>query len=254
MWDLVPWPGIEPRPPASGVGSLNHWTIREVSQLLFFKVPSGVASWLRTDTGRGRGPEGSDQSAWALVKLWMATPCCFTFLILFSSLSCDRPRLGKPWRSFQLPRPLSPQTAAGPRFGREGNWMVKGWPGKQVAGWRAGGRRGRAFASLDVWKETLFFLWNLDIKLLRNKAPKAMMSSLGWGTDEGCWQSSSSLVSWPTPPPPAPLPSSLHSPTSWGVGKGIKTPEPLASSSCTRNSPTPGWEEPWSQWWLGGWR
>ena len=25
MWDLAPWPGIEPRPPALGVQSLSHW-------------------------------------------------------------------------------------------------------------------------------------------------------------------------------------------------------------------------------------
>ena len=30
MWDLVPWPGIEPRPPALGAQSLSHWPIREV--------------------------------------------------------------------------------------------------------------------------------------------------------------------------------------------------------------------------------
>ena len=30
MQDLVPQPGIEPRPPALGVQSLSHWTIREV--------------------------------------------------------------------------------------------------------------------------------------------------------------------------------------------------------------------------------
>ena len=31
MWELVPWPGIKPRPPALGAQqSLNHWTIREV--------------------------------------------------------------------------------------------------------------------------------------------------------------------------------------------------------------------------------
>ena len=30
MWDLVPWPGIEPGPPASGAWSLNCWTTREV--------------------------------------------------------------------------------------------------------------------------------------------------------------------------------------------------------------------------------
>ena len=36
MWDLVPWPGIKPRPPALGAQSVNHWTIRE--------VPSSVAN------------------------------------------------------------------------------------------------------------------------------------------------------------------------------------------------------------------
>ena len=29
-WDLVSWPGIEPRPFALGVQSLSHWTTREV--------------------------------------------------------------------------------------------------------------------------------------------------------------------------------------------------------------------------------
>ena len=29
-WDLVPWPGIEPGPPALGAQSLSHWTTREV--------------------------------------------------------------------------------------------------------------------------------------------------------------------------------------------------------------------------------
>ena len=30
IWDLVPWPGIEPGPPALRVQNLSHWTIREV--------------------------------------------------------------------------------------------------------------------------------------------------------------------------------------------------------------------------------
>ena len=30
MWDLVPWPGIEPQPPVLGAWSLSHWTTREV--------------------------------------------------------------------------------------------------------------------------------------------------------------------------------------------------------------------------------
>ena len=29
MWDLVPWPGVKPRPPALGTWSLSHWTTRE---------------------------------------------------------------------------------------------------------------------------------------------------------------------------------------------------------------------------------
>ena len=30
MWDLVPWPGVELKPPALGLRSLSHWTPREV--------------------------------------------------------------------------------------------------------------------------------------------------------------------------------------------------------------------------------
>ena len=36
MWDLVPWPGIEPRPPASGAQSISHWTTREVPFIYFY--------------------------------------------------------------------------------------------------------------------------------------------------------------------------------------------------------------------------
>ena len=37
MWDLVPWPGIEPRPPALGAWSLIHCATREVLTFLYFK-------------------------------------------------------------------------------------------------------------------------------------------------------------------------------------------------------------------------
>ena len=30
MWDLFPWPGIEPGSPALGAWNLSHWTTREV--------------------------------------------------------------------------------------------------------------------------------------------------------------------------------------------------------------------------------
>ena len=32
VWDLVPWPGVEPGPPALGAQSVTHWTTREVPQ------------------------------------------------------------------------------------------------------------------------------------------------------------------------------------------------------------------------------
>ena len=36
MWDLVPQPGIELRPPALGVQSLSHWTTTEVPKSLIY--------------------------------------------------------------------------------------------------------------------------------------------------------------------------------------------------------------------------
>ena len=38
MWDLVPWLGIEPRPPALGAQSLTHWTTREVPLWSFCSI------------------------------------------------------------------------------------------------------------------------------------------------------------------------------------------------------------------------
>ena len=42
MQDPVPWPGIEPRPPALGAWSRNHWITREV--LVWFILPSKWSS------------------------------------------------------------------------------------------------------------------------------------------------------------------------------------------------------------------
>ena len=38
MWDLVPWPGIEPKPPALGAWSLSPWTTREVPLWAFLSA------------------------------------------------------------------------------------------------------------------------------------------------------------------------------------------------------------------------
>ena len=37
MWDLVPWSGIEPGPPALGTWRLSHWTTREVLLFSFLR-------------------------------------------------------------------------------------------------------------------------------------------------------------------------------------------------------------------------
>ena len=41
IWDPVPWPGIEPGPPALGAWSLNHWATREIPSFHIFYDPSG---------------------------------------------------------------------------------------------------------------------------------------------------------------------------------------------------------------------
>ena len=46
MWDLVPWPGIEPRPPALGVWSLSQRTPREVPIMVqFYKWSASLSSF-----------------------------------------------------------------------------------------------------------------------------------------------------------------------------------------------------------------
>ena len=40
MWDLVPYPGLEPGAPALGAQSFSHWTPREAPQLLNQVVPA----------------------------------------------------------------------------------------------------------------------------------------------------------------------------------------------------------------------
>ena len=46
MWDLVPWPGIEPGTPLFGVWSLNHGTAGEVWKLPSFLRLSNFLIWV----------------------------------------------------------------------------------------------------------------------------------------------------------------------------------------------------------------
>ena len=52
MWDLVPWPGMEPKPPALGAQSLSYWTTREVPDFWCLEISLfGLQSFL---LGRAR--------------------------------------------------------------------------------------------------------------------------------------------------------------------------------------------------------
>ena len=44
IWDLVPWPGIEPRPPELGAQSLISWTTREVPHPCLFELQGSLAA------------------------------------------------------------------------------------------------------------------------------------------------------------------------------------------------------------------
>ena len=46
IWDLVPWPGIEPRPPALGTWSLSHWATLEVPNSAILKKKIRFYLWL----------------------------------------------------------------------------------------------------------------------------------------------------------------------------------------------------------------
>ena len=44
MWDVIPWPGIKPGPPALEVQSLSHWTTREVPIYCFWILNACIVS------------------------------------------------------------------------------------------------------------------------------------------------------------------------------------------------------------------
>ena len=56
MWDLVPGPGIKPRPPALGAQRLNHWATREVPVCLFLATLCIIWDLSSLTRGRTRAP------------------------------------------------------------------------------------------------------------------------------------------------------------------------------------------------------
>ena len=45
MWDLVPWPGIKPGPPALGAHNLSPWTTGEVPGVSFIEGTDWMHIW-----------------------------------------------------------------------------------------------------------------------------------------------------------------------------------------------------------------
>ena len=63
MRDLVPWPGIEPQPPAMGARRLNHWATRAVPRLLnLHTFWEKEERWGRVTPSPGQGLEDTAPS------------------------------------------------------------------------------------------------------------------------------------------------------------------------------------------------
>ena len=98
VWDLVPWPGIEPVPTELGAQSLNHWTTREIPIwfLLYETLRKGKSiqmSRLAVSWGwGGKGltvnePEGSCSNDEKVRKL-ICVDYYTTWQIYWKSLNC----------------------------------------------------------------------------------------------------------------------------------------------------------------------
>ena len=59
MWDLVPITKIEPRPPALGAWSLNHWTTREVPIISALKTVSSFCYVIKFKSSQQLGTDST---------------------------------------------------------------------------------------------------------------------------------------------------------------------------------------------------
>ena len=61
IWDLVPWPGIKPRPSALGAQSSSHWTTREVPSITLLKLCVPLVLSQKTSFGLISGRDNLDE-------------------------------------------------------------------------------------------------------------------------------------------------------------------------------------------------
>ena len=80
LWDLVPWPGREPRPLALGTLSLSHWTTVEVPKLGSFKQQffrMGFYIKMPIDTSAGRHLL-QEREGTIIFSLWKTLSWCIS--------------------------------------------------------------------------------------------------------------------------------------------------------------------------------
>ena len=68
MWDLVPWPEMEPGPPALGVWSLSHWTTRKVPCDCFMNNRLEGCKKIREEGEEMGSDYGGADLDWGLLK------------------------------------------------------------------------------------------------------------------------------------------------------------------------------------------
>ena len=91
IWDLVPWPGIEPGSPALGVQSLSHWSTREVPLMAPFNLITSLKA-LSSNTVTYWGTRGSGVNIWLVVggRQWSPLESCCNLWLFFFISSLNR--------------------------------------------------------------------------------------------------------------------------------------------------------------------
>ena len=104
MWDLVPWPGIEPRSPALGAQCLIHWTTREVPESRVLKgnvYPHVCSSIIHDSLRRQKPPKCLLTDEWRNTMWYTHNGILFSFRKEWNSDTCYN--MDEPWRhSVQL--------------------------------------------------------------------------------------------------------------------------------------------------------
>ena len=99
--DLVPWPGIKPRPPALGAQSLSHWTTWELSRwacfnpvpflwslVLWSEFSDSSSEWVKAELVLSPGHQTLPSSGVSLISLVLLMfSHLLALLVIFSSCS-----------------------------------------------------------------------------------------------------------------------------------------------------------------------